>query len=837
MLSRFRAFSIFLTCLILLNTVFGLIAQDQTILQNTQKEEKVAMAFPAPAAVPVLTPEEAEIANQEAFNFRENGVEKKIEWIQDYNYRFLKHSLLVLLCMIPISFAACFFIKRKQIKKTDYIKSIISLFCSILLLLLLFSAIPYFYDFWSVGNLLLGCVIWYLLFRHFDRVFFFTKKDIVLVPLLLVGTWGIIFCINPHMRDTPNTIVLKAQTNNILTFDGTISQNPQMRAKNDFFAHYKYIEWDGDWKQTGSYTVNLKKNGTGKITLYIPTELIQNYLLSLRLKSESNQAQGTLSINGQTEIPWQMTENNLIMPLSNWSHLLYPDRKNCPVFFLFLCVIGSFLATFLFIRLIQRTYSLYFENKQKAYELALAVLCILFFVINLKSAFFIDNCPDLNTMASASIVTRFSTKHPAMIYAWWMTSRFFSPFESINAAFVFGTLISFWGGMWLLGSYLIRKKQAFFSILIILPCINLVSSTIYASILVDQIVVSSCLLTIGLCTRLSWSQRNKRIILIALIPILIMVLSSVRLEGLLYSFPISVIFVSLTILKNKKGFKRVFLSGLLGGILTLALFSCYRFVITPYILHARVMNSTASAADSLYIEALGICYFEKDWDDLPDFFTDEAKANLDKTKFIERTRPYTTKYVHKNGFSAEGDQSDQLRDFWLHMIKKYPLTYLHVKWISNQVLWRIRPLYYVPLDVRSDVVPEKTGLSLEDFFRDGITTFGLVLPSWIPQLSLLFITFFVGILLFNFNDNELWIIWGIGASGFLHNFAFFLVAGGTNYRYIFWADTAGRISFILSILVIQKLLEYKQKKISFAKINNTTRDNDNETFYPDTLFQ
>jgi hypothetical protein len=172
------------------------------------------------------------------------------------------------------------------------------------------------------------------------------------------------------------------------------------------------------------------------------------------------------------------------------------------------------------------------------------------------------------------------------------------------------------------------------------------------------------------------------------------------------------------------------------------------------------------------------------------------------------------------------------------MIKKYPKTYLHVKWIANQVLWRLRPLYKTPLAVEVDAVPEKTGLSFGDFFRDGISTFGFVLPSWVPQLSLLFACLFVGILLFKFNDPELWIIWGIGASGFLHNFAFFLVAGGTNYRYIFWADTAGRISFFLSILVIVKLWEYKQKKNNMVSIDNTsTKDNSNESFYPNTLFQ
>lgn len=839
-------FRILVTSLISLSVLSNISLAQETARDNIEEIASETLNI-VPTAIPVLTPEEAEVAQQEAIRVydQKKDYDKKSdytvkEWRKNSNNLFFKRILLALLCAIPASILVSCFLKKGKANREDVFKALISLICTFFLLILLFSSIPYFYNFWSIGNLCIGCLIWYTLFNNFNSIFVFSKKDIMFFPLLLLGTFMLLCYVNPRMRDISNTIILNAETTGILTYEGTISNDKNIRSKADFLAHYEYIQLNDGWEQEGSYRASLKKEKKekkekkGTLTLHLPTELITRYDLCIKLTAADAGAKGSFSVNGGSESLWQFSEKEHLISLNNNGDLLHPEKKNCPVFFLLLCVTGGFLSLLLLLRLTEGLCDLFSSNKQKAFELTLLLFCVLFCVANMKNAFFIDNCSDLAGMASAAIPEHFSTKHPPIIYAWWMVARFFSPFESINVAFVFGTLISFWSGMWLLGTFLIRRNHPFIALFILLSCVNLVSSTMYKStLLVDQIVVSSCFLTIGLCTRIVFVSKYYRIVLSAFVAILIMVISSVRLEGLAYTFPISIVFVSLTFFEKKRGFKRVFLSGLLGCILAFSLFSCYRYIISPYVFHARVVKSTRAAADSLYIEALGICYFEKDWSDLPEYFSEGAKANLDKTRYIERTRKYTDKYI-----SSEDFDPDQLQTFWINMIKKYPMTYLHVKWIANQVLWRLRPLYKTPHDVEVDAVPEKTGLSIDDFFRDGMSTFGLVLPSWIPQLSLLFVFLFVGILLLKYTDPELWIIWGIGASGFLHNLAFFLVAGGTNYRYIFWADTAGRISFFFLILVIIKLWEYKQKNNKTSSINeNNAKDNSNETLYSNTLFQ
>ncbi len=802
--------------------------------QETTDSNNSKESFSSPVAVPVLTPEEAEIANLEAIQLKDADVIKANErtvrireWRQKDCISFLKKFLLTLLCTVFLSIVACLVIKRKNTQKKDLLKASFSAVCAPLVLLLIYAAIPYFYKYWSVGNFCLACIIGYLFFRYYDKIFRVSRKDIIFFPLLLLGTLLLLYYVNPRMRDIPNTIILDAETTDSLIYEGTISEDSSILSKEDFLAHYNFIDFNEGWSQNGSYRATLEK-GKGRLTLHLPTELIQKYKLAIKLTSSAAGAKGKLSVNGYSETPWQMNSSQCYLALYDEQHL-FPGNKYCPVFFLFLCLSGVFLSLLFLLRLTEEICSLYYFDRKKAFELVLLIVCVLFCVANIKNALFIDNNPDMYGMAS-NVTKKFSTKHPPMIYVWWMAARFISPFESINASFAFGTLISFWGGIWLLGSFLIRCKQPLFAFLMILPCINLVSSTMYQRIRVDLIVVSVCLLTIGLCTRVCSNSKTTRIVLSIIISAFIMVLSTVRLEGLSYTVPISILFVSLVFFKKMKRLKRVFLSGLVGSILALSLFSVYRFVISPYVFHAK--PDKAAAVDNILREALGICYFSQDWDDLPEMFSDEAKKALDRTRFIEYPKPYRFEYLPKASMK-------QIQNFWFHMVKKHPFTYLKVKWVGNQVLWRCRTPYAVPFNIKAENDPTKTGLSVHNFFKDGITTCGLILPSWLLQLSLLFVFLFVGILLLRFNDVALWVIWSIGASGFLHNFAFFLISGAPNYRYIFWADISGGISFILSILVIHNLLEYKRKeKNGLVNTNNLDNipENSNEALYTDSLF-
>ncbi len=805
-------------------------------LSNAQKEEEEICVKP-PEAVPVFTEEEANIVNQETLQELKYNKEKRKaielanikEWRKSNYNTFFKRVLFSLIGVIGLLIPCSFCLKKSKQRMTDLLKKILlSLFCSTLLLLLLFSAIPYFYDFWSIGSLCLGCVIWSILFQMYDFIFILSKKDILIIPLLFMGTWILLYKINPRMEDIPNTIVLNAETNGVLTYNGTVSNNKAIRAKADFLAHYNYIELNEEWKQFGSYKASLKRD-KGQFVLYLPTELIQKYNLGIKLTASATSTRGTLVINGCEEIPWRIKDKSKVLYLMDYSQHLYLDSKNCPMLFKVLCTIGAAIFVFLIIRLAERVSILFSSNKQKAIELTFLIVCILFFAINLKNAFFIDNNSDLDDMAS-NIPIKFTTKHPPMIYAWWMFFRFVSPFYSINVAYVLGLLMCFWCGIWLIGDYFIKQKEPAFAFLIFLSCVNLVSSAILSTIFyVDNIVVSTCLLALGLCTRLCFTKRFTKAILSITICLLILVLLGVRLEGLSYSAPISIVLVSLTLFKKFKGFKRVFMSCLIGSILAIFLNMIYTQVISPRFFHAQKIKN--AAIDNILRESLGICYFSKDWDDLPDFFSDEAKEKLDRSQFIERPFPYRIRYLPKATM-------EQIRLFWLHMIKKHPLAYLKVKWVGNQILWRYRLQFIVPINIRAENDPTETGLSVRNFFKDGLTTNGLVLPTWLVQLSLLFIFLFVGGLLFKFNDPGLWIIWGIGASGFLHNFTFFLISAAPNYRYIYWADTSGRISFILSMLIIKKLFDFNQnKKLLINTLNENDVEIQDETLCSNSLFQ
>ena len=794
-------------------------------LSPDKEIEKKEIATLEPVAVPVVSPEEAEVANQEAITIHDMRIKVVDEWRQNNNSLFLKRMTFLFLIAIPISIIGCFLLK--EISKKDFVKAIIALCCTAVLLLFLFSAMPFFYNFWGTGNLLMACVVWCLIFKRYGILFSFSKKDIILIPLLLLGTW-LLFCyLNPRMRDIPNTIVLNAETTEELIYNGTVTNDKKLRPRADFLAHYKYIELNEGWRQTGSYRAFLEK-GNGRLTLYLPTELIQKYKLGIKLTSSVAGAKGTLSINGSKETPWQMNSTECVLSLNDEQHL-YLEKNNCPIFFLLLCLSGGFLSLWFALRITERLYSLYFSDKQKALELALLTICILYYLANLKNAFFIDNCSDLDGMAS-NVTKHFSTKHPPIIYVWWLFCRFISPFESINTSYVFGNLICFWGGVWLIGAMLIRKKTPIYAFLLILPCINLISASMFSVILVDQIVVSTCILTIGLTSKLLFCSKYTKIVLMIVIPVLILVSASVRLEGLSYAIPLSIVFASFTMFKLKKGVRRVMFSGIVGCLIAFSLFSIYRYGLSRYVFHATETKN--AAIDNILREALGVCYFSQDWDDLPNFFSDDAKNALDRTCFVERPRPYRMKYLPNVSMK-------QIQGFWLHMVKKHPLAYFRVKWVGNQVLWRCRTPYVLPYSIKTDNDPTATGLSFHDFFKEGIISCGLILPAWLLQVSLLFVFVFVGILLFQFADGELWIIWGIGASGFLHNLAFFLISGAPNYRYIFWADISGGVSFILSILVIQKLLEYKQKKKTLCNTNNPDNipENSNEALCPNTLFQ
>ena len=81
MLLKVRCFmKMFLCSIFLANTLFVLLGQNQSPIQNIQQAEKAKTDASAPAAVPVLTPEQAQKANTEAISdFRKYKIGKALQ--------------------------------------------------------------------------------------------------------------------------------------------------------------------------------------------------------------------------------------------------------------------------------------------------------------------------------------------------------------------------------------------------------------------------------------------------------------------------------------------------------------------------------------------------------------------------------------------------------------------------------------------------------------------------------------------------------------------------------------------------------------------------------------
>ena len=103
---------------------------------------KNGIATLVPIAVPVLSAEEAEIANQEAIKIRDMRIKAVDEWRQNNNSLFLKRMFFSFLFAIPVSIIGCFLLRKKSRK--DFVKAIIALCCTTVLLLFLFSSMPFF---------------------------------------------------------------------------------------------------------------------------------------------------------------------------------------------------------------------------------------------------------------------------------------------------------------------------------------------------------------------------------------------------------------------------------------------------------------------------------------------------------------------------------------------------------------------------------------------------------------------------------------------------------------------------------------------------------------------
>ena len=787
----------------------------------TQSENKNA-----PMANPMLSPEEAEISNQEAIRLIEEKKNKRISekenWRHDYNSHLFSRLLLFALCITIASNLICLIFKRKKNKQKDLMKASASSISSFFLFLFLYSIIPYYYNFWSLMNVCLIGIVSCALFKYFDKIWTFNKRDIVLIPIVIACAWLLLVKTDPRLRDIPNTITLVTEANG-LTYNGVACNNELIKSSKDFFANYKHITLDEGWINSRSYRAIL--NGKGRLTLQIPTELIETYDLCIKLEMKDGKdfPQGSVIFNDSDEVQWKMNKETYLIPLK--SNYLYDVRKNCNTFFWGLCFVGAFVFILSVTRLIENILRNYFQDNQYAYSLLFLLVCAVCFSVNFKEILFIDNCPDLENFGSRVFPKYFSAWKPAIIGVWWKIAIFFSPLESWNASFALSTLFAFYLGMFLVGNSLIMKGCRICPYFLIFSCFNIVHTRFYPCLLVDQIVASHCILAMGLCSLASGKKKLYNVLIFLLLTYLTFIISLVRGESLSCAVPILIVFFSLTLFKSKKGWKRVLLSGVLGSIVAVSLFCSYKFILSPHVIHETPFNDNYSIIDNYFREAMGICFFSKDWDDLPEWYTEEAEKALDKTKFIERPHYYRVEYLPKV-------TKEEILVFWAHMVKKHPWTYLKVKWVGNQVQWRLRKPFSVPRDVSLDNDPTETGLSLHNFFKEGLSTCGIIIPSWLPQVSLLFLFVFTSLLLLRFNDSLLWIIWGIGTSGFLHNFAFFLISGAPNYRYIYWSDICGCISFFLSCLVVGKYMHFLKLKYT-AKLNG---ENNNEAVCPNTLF-
>ena len=830
----FRSIILKITCLLLLvNTLSFVVAQDQTDNQNEQFVKKNETLSSAPCAVPVLTLEEAYLANQEAIQLRDEMLANKTKqissdrdkWRRDNNRRFLLHSILLLVCLTIVSNLACLVLNRKKTQKRDLAKATVSTFSSFALLFLLYSIIPYFYSFWSVANICLIGFVDYLFIKYFEKIFYIQKKDIILIPFLAACAILFVHYANPRMRDIPNTIVLLTEARGLI-YNGVVCNNNQAKTKKDFFSSYKHITFDEGWRQYRSYGAILHKKG--KLTLHIPTELIETYDLCVELyvKDKEKLTEGIIIYNDADETQWKMSKRTFLIPLK--SDYLYTNKKNSSPLHFAVCLVGAFVLVLIVARLIENSLILYFQSNQYAYSLLFLLVCAICFAVCIKEILFVDVSPDLDDFGSYVFPSECSSCRPAITCVWWKIAIFLSPLESWNASFALCTLCAFYTGLFLVGNSLIKKGCTICPYLLVFSSFNIICTRFYPSLRADQIVASHCVLAFGLCVFASNKRKLNKFILFLTLAYLTFIISLVRGEALSCAVPILIVFFSLSVFQSLRGWKRIIFSGLLGSIAAVILFCSYRFILSPYVIHEAPFDNSYSIIDNYFREALGVCYFSKDWDDLPEWYTKKAADALDKTRFIERPHDYRMEYL-------PNVTKEEILVFWFHMVKKHPWTYLKVKWVGNQVLWRLRSPFAIPREVQLDNDPTETGLSLHNFFKEGLSTCGIVMPSWLPQVSLFFLFVFTSLLLLKFNDSLLWIIWGIGASGFLHNFAFFLISAAPNYRYIFWADISGCISFFLACLVVGKFIEWLRLKHNHN--NQSDSEDNNETVCTDTLFQ